>query len=147
MQQEKIVLPKFTVPGQTNWVKWALVGVGGLVALSVVALGVALSQRKAPDATAAAAPKAVEAPLAPSATPRPVPKPSATLAATATPAPDTAQAADEAPAKKPASHRPRRAHSSHKTLARASSSNNSSARSSAAAGKSDPLDDILKRFK
>src|SRR5688572_31160597 len=89
MQQEKIVLPKFTVPGQRNWVKWALVGVGGLVALSVVAFSFALSRRNTADATAAAAPKPVEVPLAPSATPRPLAKPAA-LAAAAAPAPDTA---------------------------------------------------------
>ena len=143
MQQEKIVLPKFTVPGQTNWVKWALVGVGGLVALSVVAFGVALSKRNS-DVTATAAPKPADVPLAPSATPRPVSKPSATLAATATPAPDKAAAPAEAappPKAKAVSHRPRR--TQNRTLARA----NSASSTSKSAGKSDPLDDILKRFK
>jgi hypothetical protein len=145
MQQEKIVLPKFTVPGQTNWVKWALVGVGGMVALSVVAFGVALSKRNAADATAAATPKSAEVPLAPSATPRPVNQPSARLAA-AVPT-DPAPAAEEAPAPrvKASSHRPRRAHGGHKTLAKAGSG--SSASTSSKSGKSDPLDDILKRFK
>ena len=79
MQQEKIVLPKFTVPGQTNWVKWALVGVGGLVVLSAVLFGVALATRTpAPEAVAAPA-KPVDVPLAPSATPRPVKQPGAAL--------------------------------------------------------------------
>jgi hypothetical protein len=147
MQQEKIVLPKFTVPGQTNWVKWALVGVGGMVALSVVAFGVALSKRNAADATAAATPKSAEVPLAPSATPRPVNQPSARLAAAVPRTTDPAPAAEEAPAPrvKASSHRPRRAHGGHKTLAKAGSG--SSASTSSKSGKSDPLDDILKRFK
>jgi len=138
MQQEKIVLPKFTVPGQTNWVKWALVGVGGLVALSVVAFVVALSKRPAADPVATASPKAAEVPLAPSASPRPL-KPTPTLAAAATTAADEASAKVKAP-----SHRARRVHTNRKTLAKAPSGGSTS---SSKAGKSDPLDDILKRFK
>jgi hypothetical protein len=141
MQQEKIELPKFTVPGQTNWGRWALVGVGGLVAVSLIAFAVALSRRPTPDITAT---KAVDVPLAPSATPRPV-KPTPTLAAANTA--EAAPAAEEAPAAKvkSTSRRPRRAHTSHKTLARAASGGSSA--SSGKSGKSDPLDDILKRFK
>ena len=145
MQQEKIVLPKFTVPGQTNWVKWALVGVGGLVALSVVLFTVALSKRPATDPVATAAPKAADVALAPSATPRPV-KPNPTLAATATAAADVAPATEEgqaAKAKAP-SHHARRTHATRKTLAKASSGGSTGA---SKPGKSDPLDDILKRFK
>ena len=144
MEQEKIVLPKFTVPGQTNWVKWALVGVGGMVALSVIAFTVALSQRDTDGATAREEPapaKPADVPLAPSATPRPVPRPSTTLAATTTPAPETSPEAAEPPRRvKASSHRPRRARGSSRSLAKTSSNSSKS-------GKPDALDEILKRFK
>src|SRR5690349_6749887 len=83
MQQEKIEFPKFTVPGQTNWVKWVLVGVGGLVVISAFTFGVALSKRNQASTEVAAAPAKVDVPLAPSATPRPVPQPNKALAAAA----------------------------------------------------------------
>jgi hypothetical protein len=139
MQQEKIEFPKFTVPGQTNWVKWALVGVGGLVALSAVAFGLALAKRN-DAATAVAAPtRAADVPLAPSATPRPV-APATALAATA-PVPAETAAADDAPAVKAASHRPHRGHTGHARLAKAASSGPSKS------GKPDAIDELLKRFK
>jgi len=146
MQQEKIEFPKFTVPGQTNWVKWALAAVGGLVVLSAFAFGVALTRRDQTAPTATVAPAKAEVPLAPSATPRPVPQPGTALAATAATAPDTAAApaADDAPASAKA-HRPRRSSNRGHTrsLAKASSSSSSSKSS----GKPDAIDELLKKFK
>jgi hypothetical protein len=143
MQQEKIEFPKFTVPGQTNWVKWVLASVGGLVVLSAFAFGVALARRTpAPTASAAQASPAPDVPLAPSATPRPAPRPSAALAATGAAPVETAAASDDAPAPaRAASHRPRRSHGGHaRTLAKAGSSSSKS-------GKPDAIDELLKRFK
>jgi hypothetical protein len=140
MQQEKIEFPKFTVPGQTNWVKWALVGVGGLVVVSAFAFGVALAKRnQAPTAVAMPA-KSTDVPLAPSAMPRAV-QPTTTLAATTAVPAETARAGDDAPAPvKAASHRPRRSHASHTGLAKATVGPKKS-------GKPDAIDELLKRFK
>jgi hypothetical protein len=139
MQEEKFVLPKFTVPGQRRWIPFAIAGAGGLVVISIIMLAVVVSRGRVPVAPVAAVPVNAEpAPLAASATPVPVaPKP--TLAAAATSAPDIAK--EEAPVKaaRAASHRPRRAHA--KSLAKAG------APSRGHAAKGDALDDLLKRFK
>jgi pyruvate/2-oxoglutarate dehydrogenase complex dihydrolipoamide acyltransferase (E2) component len=143
MQQEKIEFPKFTVPGQTNWVKWVLVGVGGLVVVSTLLFGVALAKRNNQAPAVAATPAPVDVPLAPSATPRPAQKAAPALAA-ATSA-ETATASDDAPAAaKPALHRPRRSSHGHtRSLAKASSSTSKSSSS----GKPDAIDELLKKFK
>jgi hypothetical protein len=148
MQQEKIVLPKFTVPGQTNWAKWVLVGVGGLVVVNLVAFGLVVSKRSGVQATAVAPSAAAEVPAVPAAAARPTPPPSAAVATTATaPAaaqPEAAAAAAPAPvkAKAASTHRARRSHSSHKALAKAGSTGQRSS-----TGKADPLDELLKKFK
>jgi hypothetical protein len=144
MHQEKIEFPKFTVPGQTNWVKWALVGVGGLVALSAGAFAIALAKRDQAPTAAAVATKSVEVPLAPSATPRPpVKQPNQAIAAASSTAADTATPSEDTPAAaKPASRRPRRSHGHAKSLAKASSSSAESK-----GGKPDAIDELLKRFK
>jgi hypothetical protein len=142
MQQDKFEFPKFSVPGQTNWVKWALVGVGGLVVVSAFAFGVAMTKRNQ-AATAVASPaKAADVPLAPSATPRPLPQSTTALAATAATPVETATATDAASAApKAASHRPRRSHAGHsRSLAKAGSSSSKS-------GKPDAIDELLKKFK
>jgi hypothetical protein len=146
MHQEKIEFPKFTVPGQTNWVKWVLVGVGGLVALSAVAFAFALAKRDQAPPAAAVATKAVEAPLAPSATPRPpVKQPTQALAAAGSTAAGSVTPSEDVPAAaKPASRRPRRSHGHAKSLAKASSSSSST---ESKAGKPDAIDELLKRFK
>src|SRR5437879_527241 len=130
MQQEKFVLPKFTVPGQRNWVKWALVGVGGLVAVNVMVFSVVLSKRTRPRSTViAATARAGEPSLSPAAIPNPVPQPKAALAAATATAPDQAEApardeatAQAAKALAPA-HRSHRSHASthSRSLAKASS--------------------------
>jgi hypothetical protein len=147
MQQEKIEFPKFTVPGQTNWVKWALVGVGGLVVVSGSLFAVALAKRDAPTAAVVAPAKAPEVPLAPSATPRPAQKPAQALAAASTTPADTATTADDASAPaKAASHRPRKTtHARTRSLAKASSS--SPAGKAGNSGKPDAIDELLKKFK
>jgi hypothetical protein len=142
MQQEKIEFPKFTVPGQTNWVKWVLAGVGGLVVISAFAFGVALTRRNQVTTAVTTPVKASEVPLAPSATPRPVPQPGTALAATGAPKVETASTTDDAPAPaKAASHRPRRSSHGHtRALAKAVASGSKS-------GKPDAIDELLKRFK
>jgi hypothetical protein len=142
MQQDKIEFPKFTVPGQTNWVKWALASVGGLVVLSAVAFGVALAKRPQTPAVTASQAGTADVPLAPSATPRRAPQPSAALAATGAAPVEAAAVSDDAPSPaKVASHRPRRSHGGHaRTLAKAGSSSSKS-------GKPDAIDELLKRFK
>jgi hypothetical protein len=142
MHQEKIEFPKFTVPGQTNWTKWVLVSVGGLVVLSAFAFGVALTKRNQTPSEVAT-PSRVDVPPAPSATPPPAPQPARALAATAAPPVDTATASDSAPAPaKAAAHRPHRSHGARtKTLAKAPSS------SASKPGKPDAIDELLKRFK
>ena len=146
MHQEKIEFPKFTVPGQTNWVKWVLVSVGGLVVISALAFGLALARRDPAPAVATPA-KPVEVPLAPSATPRPVQQPAAALAAASTTPTETATAPDDAPAStaKRASHRPHRSQSGHRSLAKASST--ASKPVANGNGKPDAIDELLKRFK
>jgi hypothetical protein len=145
MHQEKIEFPKFTVPGQTNWVKWVLVGVGGLVVLSACTFAVALATRNQAPAVVAVPAKPVDVPLAPSATPKPVPQRQAALAATSTTPAETAAASDDAPAAaKPASRRPRRSHGHAKSLAKASSGSTAAA---SQPGKPDAIDELLKRFK
>jgi hypothetical protein len=145
MQHEKIEFPKFNVPGQTNWAKWALFAVGGMVIISTFAFGVALSKRdQAP--VAKAEPAKADVPLAPSATPRPA-QPATALAATTAPKVETATASDDtasAPAKA-ASHHPRRSSHGHsgRSLAKAGSSSSPSKSS----GKPDAIDELLKRFK
>jgi cytoskeletal protein RodZ len=150
MEQERFVLPKFTVPGQRDWVKWVLLGVGGLVAVNLIAFGVVLSKRSAAQVTAAAQAqaraqaKADELPLVPSATAQPAAsKPTLTAAVSApeAAAPDTAAPSKMAPAARAKNARhARRSHTSHKTLAKASSSGQRS-------GKPDAIDELLKRFK
>jgi pyruvate/2-oxoglutarate dehydrogenase complex dihydrolipoamide acyltransferase (E2) component len=143
MQQEKFVLPKFTVPGQRNWLVWVLAGVGGLVVVNMIVLGVVVARGRGAQAAAAAAtpPKMDEAPLAPSATPVP-PQAKTALAATAAPAADVA-AKEEAPSK-PAKTSSRRAHHAHgKALAHAGVSSGHHS----VAGKGDALDELLKKFK
>ena len=152
MQQEKIVLPKFTVPGQNNWIKWVLVGVGGLVVVSVLAFGVALSRRTGTHAVAVSPVNADEAPLSPSAAPRAPAQPAAHLAAAAAVPADTAAAQGQGPGQSPSkdelatrtksvSHRSHHSRVTHtKTLAKAGSNGKT-------AGKSDALDELLKRFK
>jgi predicted anti-sigma-YlaC factor YlaD len=138
MQQEKLVLPKFTVPGQRDWLKWVLVGVGGLVAVNLIAFAVVLSKRTGAHASAVTSAKADDVPLAPSATPTPVAQPKAALAVATAPV-DTATPKDDVPAKaKAPSHRSHHGHG--KALAKAGSG----ARRS---GKPDALDELLKRFK
>src|SRR5437773_1128754 len=149
MQQEKFVLPKFTVPGQRNWVKWALVGVGGLVAVNLMVFSVVLSKRTRSRSAVVASPtppRTDQAPLSPAATPKPVQQPKAALAAaTASPA-DEAPATDDASAKAPKapshhSHRSSHASSNHgsRSLAKATSGTQH------ATGKPDALDELLKR--
>jgi hypothetical protein len=136
MQEEKFVLPKFTVPGQRRWVPFAIAGAGGLVAISIIMFAVVVSRSRAP--VAAVAVTAEPAPLAASATPVPVaPKPA--LAAATASAPDVAK--EEAPVKatRAVSHRARRTHA--KSLAKAGAPGHGRS------AKGDPLDDLLKRFK
>lgn len=145
MHQEKIEFPKFNVPGQTNWAKWALIAVGGMVIISTFAFGVALTKRNQAPVVKAEPAKA-DVPLAPSATPRPAPQAGTALAATTAPKVETATASDDAasaPAKT-ASHRPRRSSHGHsgRSLARAGTSSPSKS-----SGKPDAIDELLKRFK
>jgi hypothetical protein len=142
MQQEKLVLPKFTVPGQRNWMPWALAGVGGLVVVSVIAFSMVVWKNKsAPTAAAAPVPaKVVEPTAAAAPTAVPAAQPRTALAAVATPPADLAK--EEAPAARPAkAHRSHHGHGS-KSLARAGGSPH--ARSS---GKNDAIDELLKKFK
>jgi hypothetical protein len=146
MQQEKIEFPKFTVPGQTNWVKWALAAVGGLVVLSAFRVRRGADQarpdsahrHRGPGQGGGAAGSFGHAPGRPAAW-------HGARGHGAT-APDTAAApaADDAPASAKA-HRPRRSSNRGHTrsLAKASSSSSSSKSS----GKPDAIDELLKKFK
>jgi hypothetical protein len=140
MQEEKIVLPKFTVPGQRNWTKWALVGVGGLIAVNLIVFGLVLMNRSGTK-PAAVGPVHAEVPAATPAAPARAPS---AAAAVATSAPAGATTAEGAPAKaanKASARRSRHGHGN-RALAKASSGRT---KSSAAGGKSDPIDELLKR--
>jgi hypothetical protein len=151
MQQEKFVLPKFTVPGERRWGKWVVAGVGTLVAVNLILFGVVLSKRSGAQATVAAqgATRTAEAPaLAPSAMPTPLPQPKAALAATTAVAadraePEAAKGDEVAPAKpaKAVSHRPHR--SRNKSLAKATTTEHHA--SAGSSGKPDAIDELLKR--
>jgi hypothetical protein len=148
MRQEKIVLPKFTLPGQTNWVKWVLVGVGGLVAVNMIVLVLVVSKRTGVEATAVAPSAAAEVPAVQASSPPPAAQPKAAVAATASATavaqPETAApAAAEAPkAKASARHAHRSRGSSHRALAKAGSTGQRSS-----SGGTDAVDELLKRFK
>jgi hypothetical protein len=139
MQQEKLVLPKFTVPGQRNWMPLALAGVGGLVVVSVIAFGTVVWKNKNAPVAAAAPVSAKVAEATPAPAPAAAAQPRQALAAMATPPADVAKG--EAPAVRPAkAHRSHHAHGS--KLARAGAAPH--ARSS---GKNDAIDELLKKFK
>jgi hypothetical protein len=146
MQQEKIELPKFTVPGQNNWMKWALVGVGGLVAVSFIAFGVALSRRTGTQAVVVTPVRADEAPAPAVAIPASQSQPKAALAAASAAPADSAPAIKEEAAAPVAAAKPKARRSSHhghtRSLAKATSGS-----SKPSTGKPDALDDLLKRFK
>jgi hypothetical protein len=138
MQEEKLVLPKFTVPGQRNWVKWALVGVSGLVVLNVIVFAVVVMNRSGAKATAVA-PVQAQAPRPLAAVP-PATTQAPVVAAAATSTVTEAPAA-QAPAKKASSRRARHGRS----LAKASSGGRTRTASSSSGGKSDAIDELLKR--
>jgi hypothetical protein len=141
MQQEKLVLPKFTMPGQRNWMAWALASVGGLVVVSLIVFGVVVWKNKTqPQPLAHLPAQTLEAPLAAAARPVPAPQPKAALAAAAATAPDVAK--EVAPAKSTKAHRAHHSRGSGKALARAGASSHT--RSS---GKPDAIDELLKKFK
>jgi hypothetical protein len=142
MQEEKIVLPKFTMPGQRNWVVYALAGVGGLVVVSVIMFAVVVSKGGAVPSAAAARANVAEAPLAASAMPVPVAQPKAIALAAVAPTspPDVAKEASPAKPVRSSSHRPH--HGRTKALAKAGS-----AGGHPHSWKPDALDELLKRFK
>jgi hypothetical protein len=155
---QKVVLPKFNVPGlRPHWMTRALWGVGALVIAQAAVLGVVLVKRNGTPEAAAAVPAALSAPLAtPPATAAGAQTAARAQAAPeATPAPAAAAPASASPAtaevNAPLAPRGRGFH--HRGVAKHARRGGGRAVAAAGAtrkptGKSaDELDDLLKRFK
>jgi hypothetical protein len=149
---ERVVLPKFRVPGRRpHWMVLALWGVAGLVAIQVAVFAVIAwkHQEPAPDPVAQPAPQlAASLPAAAPATPaiRPAPAPTATSVA-ARPTMTGGMPAPAAMAMDSGRHHRARPRAASQGGGGKSPSRAGVAAKSTPAGKPDALDELLKKFK